>query len=217
MTAVESLALEHRTILEVLGLLETVAVRIERGGHVEAAMLGNLLGLCERCVQRVPRREEEQGLFPALEAPRPRARHHRGVGPSRPAQTAGVFLREMRGAANRLASATVVAARVRVWVRRLRGWCASTSASRISTSTAWSRTPCTRPTMPRCGRASTDRRHGQPARGAARCRSLIARTAKWRIPGRIRARPAPVPRRTAGVQPTSSPKAVPCWVPPPRV
>ena len=118
MTAVEELAREHRTILDVVGLLEATATHIERGGHVEPAMLGNLLGLCEWCIHASHVVKEEQGLFPLLEA--------RGLGPETTAvaaihaqhQTAAVFLREMRAAANRLPSGDAQARReFQVWVR----------------------------------------------------------------------------------------------------
>lgn len=118
MTAVESLAREHQTILDVVGLLETVAGRVEQGGHVEPAMLANLLDLCERCVHGCHVVKEEQGLFPALEA--------RGLGRDITVvsamlaqhQTANVFLKEMRAAANRLPSGDAAARRdFAVWVR----------------------------------------------------------------------------------------------------
>lgn len=104
MTAVESLAAEHRAILESVTWLERAAARLSEGASVDAATLGELVELCDLCVHRSHIIKEEQGLFPLLEA--------HGLGPDITVvsallaqhQTGHVFLREMRNACGRLGS-----------------------------------------------------------------------------------------------------------------
>jgi len=102
MKSLESLYTEHRTIEQMLMVLEAVAKRLETGGDVPASLVSDLLDFFHHFADAVHHAKEERRLFPVL------AGH--GLGPEASAvgalvhqHDAGrVYVREMRAELERL-------------------------------------------------------------------------------------------------------------------
>jgi len=66
--AIESLMREHRIIERGLNLLEEVALRMNRGEHVDLGVIKTLLRFFKEFADKCHHGKEEEHLFPLLES-----------------------------------------------------------------------------------------------------------------------------------------------------
>jgi len=118
MRAIDVLTRDHQRIKTVIERLEHAVVGFDRGRGTDVGTLQEIIGLCERWVERAHVLKEEQCFFPLLEA--------RGLGPELTVvsallsqhRTGEAFLRELRLAVDRAGRGEAGARRdVVIWAR----------------------------------------------------------------------------------------------------